>query len=67
MILTLYVIYALVQAILTARYAFEEKDAPVFAVVLMTIFAPLVSAALLVAGFYEGVKWLVTYRPKGKQ
>ena len=67
MITALYVLYAFIQAVLTARYVFKEDESPVFAVVLMTIFAPLVSVGLLCGGFYKGVKWLVTYRPKGKQ
>lgn len=67
MITALYILYALAQAILVARYGFEEKDSPVTAVVLMSVFAPLVSVGLLGTGFYEGVKWLVTYRPKDKQ
>jgi hypothetical protein len=66
MIPTLYLLYALVQGILVARYILEEKDAPVGAVILLTIFAPLVSVFVVGGAFFEAIKWLVTYRPKKK-
>lgn len=67
MFIALYIFYALAQAILIARYHIKEETAPVALVVIMTIFAPIVSALLLLGGFVEAVKWLVTYRPKDKQ
>lgn len=67
MYIAAYIFYALVQAVLTARYGLEEKDSPVGTVVLMAVLAPIVSVILVGCGFYEGVKWLVTYRPKEKQ
>lgn len=69
MFIALYILYALMQAILTARYVMRAKegDAPVFMVVMMTLFAPLVTAFLVCGGFGEAVTWMVTYRPKGKQ
>jgi len=65
---TLYVIYALAQAILTARYLLQiqEKDGPVFWVVVMTLLAPVTSIALAGFAFYAGVVWLVTYRTAEK-
>lgn len=67
MFIALYIFYALAQAILIARYHVKEETAPVLLVFLLTIFAPIVSALLLLGGFTEAVKWLVTYRPKDKQ
>lgn len=66
MYMTLYILYAVAQAILAARYGFklEEKDNPVFAVSLMAIFAPVTTLFLIGSGLYEGIMWLVTYRPK---
>lgn len=62
----LYILYALVQAILIARYGFdaEERDGPVFMVVMMSIFAPLVSVAAAGFGIHFSIKWLVTYGKK---
>ena len=61
-----YVIYALAQAILIARYVFQakEEDGPVMWVVIMALLAPLTSIALAVFGFYTAVTWLVTYKSK---
>jgi heme/copper-type cytochrome/quinol oxidase subunit 4 len=62
----LYIVYALVQAVLVARYFLEltENDSPVFAVVLMTIFAPLVSIGMAITAVGVAIEWLVTYRGK---
>jgi hypothetical protein len=66
---TLYIFYALVQAVILARYGFEieEKDSPVFAVVMMAIFAPIMTAVSVCCGFYYAVNWLVTYHPGPKK
>lgn len=62
MTITLYILYAFVQAILVTRYVMGEKE-PVGSVIVCSIFAPVVSVILLLGGFCEAVKWLVTYRP----
>lgn len=67
MYIALYIFYALVQAIVTARYALHEEESPVGSVIIMTIIAPIVTVALLGCGFYEAVTWLVTYHPAKKQ
>jgi uncharacterized RDD family membrane protein YckC len=66
MLILVYLIYAIVQAILAARYLFglEEKDSPVFATIIMAVFAPFVSIGTLMYGAYVGINWLVTYRGK---
>ena len=67
---TLYVIYALAQAILIARYLLEikPKDGPVFWVCVMALLAPVTTLAVAGFAFYAGVVWLVTYRsPKEKE
>lgn len=64
MYLTLYIFYAVVQAILIARYGIEEETSPVLLVALLSTFAPLVSVIVLFTGVGVGIKWLVTYRPK---
>lgn len=66
MIPALYILYALVQAILVARYLLQEKDYPVVIVIIMTLLAPIVSILLAGAAFFEAIKWLVTYRSPGK-
>lgn len=59
-----YVLYALTQAILVARYIAQakEKDNPVCMVVIMMLFAPVVTIGLAIFAFYAAVMWLVTYR-----
>jgi hypothetical protein len=42
----------------------DINDAPVFSVVMMTVFAPLASSAAIIVGLGTAIKWLVTYRPK---
>jgi phosphate/sulfate permease len=65
---TLYFLYAIVQAILTARYALELKkdddSGPTGMVVVMILVAPIVSACLIGYGFWYSITWLVTYRSK---
>lgn len=67
--IAIYIVYAIAQAILAARYLFqlEEKDQPVFATIMMAVFAPFVSVGLLIYGAYEGINWLVTYRGKEEE
>jgi len=67
MYIALYIIYALVQAVLIARYVMKEETAPVLLVVLLSIFAPLVSIIAAFTGIGKGIKWLVTYRPEEKK
>jgi hypothetical protein len=64
MFISLYILYALLQAILTARFVLKctTADAPVFMVIAMMIFAPFLSIGLLITGFGFGINWLVTYR-----
>lgn len=64
MYIGIYIFYALVQAILIARYAMKEQSDPVMLVVLLSIFAPAVSIIAFLSGAGAGIKWLVTYRPK---
>ena len=62
----LYILYALVQAILVARYGLgpKDRDDPVFTVVLMTVFAPLVSIVVAGCSIHYAITWLVTYGKK---
>ena len=62
MLFALYILYALVQAILIARYGMPKDDGPVLMVVLMTIFAPIVSIISIGFAFHYAVTWLVTYK-----
>ena len=65
MMIALYILYALVQAILIARYGFsptDKDDAPVFTVAMMTIFAPLVSIVSVGFALHYAITWLVTYK-----
>ena len=64
MTFALYILYAVVQAILVARYGMKEKDHPVLLVVGATIFAPVVSALVILWAAGEAIKWLVTYKQK---
>ena len=61
--LVIYVLYALVQAILTIRYLCDESDRrePMFAFVVFLIFAPALSIYLLWQGLKWSVSWLVTH------
>jgi hypothetical protein len=67
MYIALYIIYALVQAIVIARYVMKEQTAPVLLVFLLSLFAPIVSIIAMFTGIGEGIKWLVTYRPSGEK
>lgn len=66
MIATIYIIYAIVQGILVARYMLDmkENEGPVMLALIMAALAPLVS--ILVAGYFihYALNWLITYRPK---
>ncbi len=66
MLFALYVLYAFVQAILVARYVIQDETAPVLMVMIMTVFAPIVSAGMTIHYGGEAIKWLVTYKPKKK-
>jgi hypothetical protein len=61
-IVTLYILIAIVQAVLVARYSMPKDDGPVLMVVLMMIFAPIVSIVALGFAFHHAVTWLVTYK-----
>ena len=62
MIAGLYILYALVQAILLARYAMPKEDSPVGMVVIMALFAPIVSVITAGSLIHFAIKWLVTYK-----
>ena len=64
MYVAIYILYALTQGILINRYYIEDTTAPVFMVIIMAVFAPLVSIMAVLTAFVEGVKWLATPRVK---
>jgi len=68
MIPTIYILYAIVQAVLVARYLLEidEHEGPVFLAIVMATLAPLVSIALAGYFIHYALNWLITYRPKNK-
>jgi hypothetical protein len=60
--IVLYILYALVQAILLARYAMPRDDSPVGMVVIMALFAPIASVITIGSMLHFAIKWLVTYK-----
>lgn len=61
MFVGIYILYAILQGILIARYYMKEKDYPVTAVVVMTLLAPVFTVVMIFCGIHYSIKWLVTY------
>lgn len=58
--IAIYILYALIQGILVNRYYLKDTAAPVAAVVMMTIFAPVVSFLVVLGTFAEIIRRLAT-------
>lgn len=59
MYLGLYILYAIVQAIVTTRFL-RERTAPGLMVTIFIIFAPFVTLISLIAGLEHIIRWSVT-------
>jgi len=59
-----YILYALIQGILVNRYYIKETTAPVFMVIILAAFAPLVTVGSILAALSWGIERLATPRTK---
>jgi len=69
MILSLYVIYSILQGLLLARYVYRETqdESWIGAFIVGTVIAPVTTCIFIVCSVFSAIVWLVKFKTEDKQ